>query len=356
MSRGNRRQLLRFLRNVRGEARSRRALVSAALGAVALWGSDARADAPSSDEWLHVEGECPSAGRIKAELLRLVPPERRGVLEGARIVVRDQGDTYRVSVTSEVASAERRYDNPERECERRARFAAVFSVVTLLPPELGDESGTADEPFVSEPTPAKVNVPTPSREPTESVAADGAAPHEQDARDAEWGELTVGFGAVLAPESPRSPKMRGTPLYAQALLGGASWWGFVAAEFLPSTSFEFLDVRGELRRTSLYAGVRHWVLRDAVGLGVELGAVGSFDRVRGEGLVSVAEATTTFSVGARGRVAVEYPSAWRLRPYAAGQATWYPAAPALRLAPRGDVAELPTWWLGAEVGLAWGFN
>ncbi len=353
MYRGNRWQPLRFLPSLRSIAPFPRVRASAVLAVGLLVARGASAQSPSSDEWLSVEGECPSAARLKAEVLRLVPPERRSVLDSARIVVRDQGDTYRVSVTSDAANAERRYDNPERECDRRARFAAVFSVVTLLPPELGEEPDMSPEPSESESAAA------PSQNLTRSVESPQEPPAEPAVGESpreEWLELAVGFGAVLAPESPHSPKVSGTPLAAHVLVGVDAWAAVVGAEVLPPTSFQFLDVGGELSRVSVLAGARHWLWPNPVKLGLELGAVGSFDRVQGEGLVSVAEASTAFSFGVRGRVTVEYPAAWALRPYAALNGTWYPAPPSLVVAPRGDVAELPTWWLGAELGIALGVD
>jgi hypothetical protein len=315
----------------------------------------ARAEAPAPDEWLLVEGECPSPERLKAEVLRLVPPERRSVLDTARIVVRDSGDTYRVSVTSDVGKAERRYDNPERECDRRARLAAVFSVVTLLPPELGEEpEATTDWP-AREPAAGSLPVqPRPSE--TSPEPPTHAEPIVDEAARDEWLELEAGFGATLAPESPHSPKVSGTPITAHVLVGADRWAALLGAEVLPPTSFQFLEVGGELRRVSVVAGARHWLWRRPVGLGVELGAVGSFDQVQGEGLVSVVDASSTFSLGVRGRIVVEYPSAWQFRPYAALHGTWYPTAPSLVVAPRGDIAELPAWWLGAEVGISLGFD
>jgi hypothetical protein len=351
MYRGNRWQPLRFLPSVRSLAGARSVWGGAVLALSVLGAGAAHADVPAPEPWLFVEGECPSTERLRAEVLRLVPPDRRSVLDSARIVVRDLGDTYRVSVTSDVASAERRYDNPERECERRARFAAVFSVVTLLPPELGEEPEASPEPLASEPTAVSSPDPQGATEPP----AQEELTHAEPPRD-EWLELEAGFGVTLAPESPHSPKVSGTPLTAHVLVGADHWAGLVGAELLPPTSFQFLDVLGELSRASVLLGARHWVWRRPVGLGVELGAVGSFDRVQGEGLVSVADATTAFSLGVRGRVAVESPAAWQLRPYAAVHGTWYPAPPSLVVAPRGDVAELPAWWLGAELGIALGFD
>ncbi len=353
MYRGNRWQPLRFLPNVRSIAPLPSVWASAVFALGLLVPRGASAQTPSSDEWLSVEGECPSAARLKAEVLRLVPLERRSVLDTARIVVRDQGDTYRVSVTSDAANAERRYDNPERECERRARFAAVFSVLTLLPPELGEEPEPSIEPPEPQPI-ADASQAQAGRDESRGESPEEPAFDEPPRR--EWLELAAGFGAALAPESPHSPEVSGIPLAAHVLFGADDWAAVVGAEVLPPTSFQFLELRGELSRVSVLAGARRWLWSRPVKLGVELGAVGAFDRVQGEGLVSVAEATTAFSLGGRARVTVEYPAAWAVRPYAALHGTWYPAPPSLVVAPRGDVAELPTWWLGAELGIALGVD
>ncbi len=366
MCRGNRRQPQRFLAVACGRAGLFRAF-SSGLVALLLGGAPgARAHASSAGEWLVVSGACPRGERVREELLRLVPPERRHVLEAARIFVTDGGDTYRVSIESEISSAERLYDNPERECDRRARFAAVFSVVTLLPPELDEEPASSElEPSTSlealkpeaprRGAAAAANDDTPS---DEGAARDEPTTPDEEAgtgREAAPGRalLELGFGAAWAPETPSSPRVMGAQLGARALLSGDEWAALVGVEWLPETSFQYLDVRGSLERGSALLGARRWLHRSPVGVGVELSVVGSFERVVGDGLVSVAEPSTTWSWGGRGRFVVESPSAWRVRPFVAGAVTWYPSPTPLVVEPRGAVATLPKVWLGGEIGIAW---
>ena len=82
----------------------------------------------------------------------------------AAVDVADAGDTYRVRLTVSNTQRVRVYRDVARDCEQRARFAAVFVVLTLMPPELLIE--TPKLPAAEPPSPEPVR---PSRRPRSSL-------------------------------------------------------------------------------------------------------------------------------------------------------------------------------------------
>lgn len=116
--------------------------VAAVVGTVArVTGAAASADAtperPPSAPEISSTGSCPSADTIWTAMATLVP---KGALDAlprsASVDVADLGETYRVRLTTGNNQRVRVYRDLARDCEQRARFAAVFVVLTLMPPEL----------------------------------------------------------------------------------------------------------------------------------------------------------------------------------------------------------------------------
>jgi hypothetical protein len=95
------------------------------------------AERPPSAPEITSTGACPSADAIWTAMSSLVPS---GALESlpraAAVDVADAGETYRVRLTVSNTQRVRVYRDVARDCEQRARFAAVFVVLTLMPPEL----------------------------------------------------------------------------------------------------------------------------------------------------------------------------------------------------------------------------
>ncbi|HZL17205.1 MAG TPA: hypothetical protein VFG23_05625, partial [Polyangia bacterium] len=84
-----------------------------------------------------VDGVCPRLDTLSAAVTALIPRGDLSVLPGSTAVqVADLGDSYRVRVDAEGVSRVRIFRDVGHDCQQRARFAAVFIVLTLLPPEL----------------------------------------------------------------------------------------------------------------------------------------------------------------------------------------------------------------------------
>src|SRR5947207_1672920 len=85
---------------------------------------------PSADQ-------CPLPSAVASETWKLTPADRRDVFENlSDVLIEDLGASYRVVITTPEGTTTRTYPGPDRECARRARFAAVFIVLTLMPPEV----------------------------------------------------------------------------------------------------------------------------------------------------------------------------------------------------------------------------
>ena len=86
----------------------------------------------------------------------LVPRGALGALpRSASVDVADLGETYRVRLTTGNNQRVRVYRDLARDCEQRARFAAVFVVLTLMPPELLIDSPPKLPPTEPEITPPR---------------------------------------------------------------------------------------------------------------------------------------------------------------------------------------------------------
>ena len=105
------------------------ALVARSVTALAAPGGVQRPptiERPASAPEITSTGSCPSADAIWTAMSSLVPS---GALESlpraAAVDVADAGDTYRVRLTVSNTQRVRVYRDVARDCEQRARFAAV---------------------------------------------------------------------------------------------------------------------------------------------------------------------------------------------------------------------------------------
>src|ERR1041384_665280 len=130
----------------------------------ALWAAPASGQVPEKrDEpappaaFVFGSVECPDPKTVQQAVLSLIPPERHSLLaRGVRVELEDLGDSYRVTVWKDGASGKKSYSDAARECDGRARFAAVCTGLTLMPPELGVEPLVNPEPE-PKPEPPKPN-------------------------------------------------------------------------------------------------------------------------------------------------------------------------------------------------------
>ena len=84
-----------------------------------------------------VNGTCPNAEAIWAAVASIVPAKDLDrFAAAARVEISDLGDSYRVSVNAKGIDRLRVYRDLAHDCDHRARFAAVFVVLTLMPPDV----------------------------------------------------------------------------------------------------------------------------------------------------------------------------------------------------------------------------
>ena len=108
---------------------------------------------------ISVDGDCPGERAIDQAITALIPRGVMGLPESARVAVEDQGETYRVGIDLLGVTHARLFRDSARDCEQRARFAAVLTVVTLLPPELPPRPVLP--PPLEPPRPPAVSAPPP---------------------------------------------------------------------------------------------------------------------------------------------------------------------------------------------------
>src|SRR5688572_16775150 len=80
------------------------------------------------------ESQCPSPDAVDGEVLKLVPPDKQqGVAGGVTVEIIDLGDSFRIEIERDgVEVGARTHSDPDRDCDKRGRFAALFVALTLM--------------------------------------------------------------------------------------------------------------------------------------------------------------------------------------------------------------------------------
>jgi hypothetical protein len=314
----------------------RRAALARALPfaiAVASIASTARAEdnAPTPTTAI---GTCPSAEQTDAEVLSLIPDERRAVLEGIQIDVEDLGPSYRVTVLVSGEKTERTYSDPRRDCEQRARFAAVFAALTLMPPQLGEREHAPPPPAAPPPPPVVRRAPPPPSPKPEplvrlevAAAIDSAAPLPHEAR------ATLVGGEL------------------SGALGRGEWAVGLALGYFARSRFDLDGLDGTLERLPGLAFGRWRHSTDHFDFSTDLGAGATVVRAASKGLlVNHIQIHPEPELFARAQLAWNVGSI--VSPFIGARVTWAPAAYRIAVAPRGEIGSLPHLWLGGMLGLS----
>jgi hypothetical protein len=313
-----------------------------AIAGIALASGSAAALEPLEPSLVDGTGSCPappSVNRAFAELLSeqarlLLPPK-------ARITVDDRGGVFTVSVTAEGKNASRAYADAERDCERRVRFAAVFAVTTLRPPELAlAAEPPADEPPKvgrRKPRPAPPPPPPPRRpaEPTPSVRLELGA----------FGEI----GVHLA--EPSHASSWGGEL--RAALGRGAYAMTLGVAYVPQAKLTAPELDVDLARVGASVGARAAMLEKPLALALDAALVGVLERFEGTGLYAPAR-ESAFELGFRAGLVAALRRARGVHPFAGLHVAYFPSPREIITAPRGVVAHTPLLWTGATLGVALG--
>jgi hypothetical protein len=287
-------------------------------------------------------GICPSAERTWTAMTLLVPKDALDQLpRTAEVEVTDLGETYRVRLVSGGVERVRVYRDLARDCEQRARFAAVFVVLTLMPPELLIESPRLPPPAELPPPAATPQPPPPPPEPPPR-------------------RLLLEAGALLdaAPALGSAPRMIAVGGELRAIVGGMGGAGLAAVVGVglqPRIGFTVGALRGHQRRLPLDAGVR---VRRPVGpieLAGELGLAAAVFSAEGES-PAIPKQAVRLDLGLRGGLVLRLarPRA-RIAPVLSLHGMFFPRTYELATTPQGVLGHTPAVWLGATAGVSASF-
>lgn len=277
--------------------------------------------------------QCPAPEAVDVEFFELVPPDRLHELSaGADVEVIDLGDGFRVDVKKASGEVESRtHSDPERDCEARSRFAALFMALTLMPPEVRKDP--LREQYHAE---TKVSAPPPEPEPE---------PVPDLAR--------IELSAVIeyAPAVLGAPKLLSPGGELRVALGRGPVAGTLAIGYLPKSDFALGPFEGQSTRLPASAGVRLKSDTGRLELALDLGVLVGLERLEGKSSLVVREETTV-EVGARSGVVLSYRALPALSPFVGVCASVVPFPREIAFLPRGVVGNTPHLWLGASAGLA----
>jgi hypothetical protein len=274
---------------------------------------------------------CPTAAAVAAETWALTPAHQRAVLDELRDVqIEDLGATYRIVVTTAKGTKERIYQGPERDCEKRARFVAVFVVLTLMPPE----GQLPDATIAETPSPAtsKPNL-GPDLIAQRLFRLEVAAMSEQG----------------LKLDGTNGVRYFGGSL--RALMGRGVLMPALGVSYAALGHFDTGDVQGDLARAAAHAGLRARVRASGWELGAEADAVLVTSRATATNLLHPTS-DSGIELGVEAALLVAVPTKIFIEPFLATAVRWIPLPHGLTALPRGEVGVLPHLWIGASAGVA----
>lgn len=306
---------------------------------------------------------CPEASAVAKEAIRLTPPGQRSIYEsGVRVQLNDLGDRYAVRIFAPGLLAEKTYLDPARDCVRRTTFAAVMVLMTLMPPQLAqqtaesEDEGSLGEPSASGQAQQKAANPTPngrSISPGALVLRRHSFTTQTLPSRRSWLRLSLGPSATWAPPVFDALSATSLGMAFKGSVGRGSLSPFVAASFAMPSDFVLKGISGTIRRWPISVGLdwRPWV--SAIDLRATLGIVTALERIRGEDLATVHEQTAV-EFGARAGASVAY-GRGLVAPFLAWYLDLYPQPKQIRALPRGDLGTTPALeiWVsaGAQLGL-----
>ncbi len=290
-------------------------LTAVAAGAVS---SRAHAAVPSPFS-IATQGVCPSAERVAMELRTILPALDVTTTSAATADVVLAESEAGVSVT--VLGAQRDFADPARQCEDRAKQAAVFIALTLDPLRL----------------PAIIPVP----------AAPAVSP------------LPVAWDLEVGPMLAVSPW---STLVTTPISGGGSLrlrWGrllsLTAGATVLSSSLEYPNARARELLIPLDAGGRVTWAANSWDVAFELSASLAPAHLRGEGL-DLTESGWRVELGARSALLARWWITRRLGVMVSESGLLWPRPVRLKVGGVGEVGRTPSFWLGSQLGLVLRLN
>jgi len=286
------------------------------------------------------ESTCPSRDGVERALAELASHEpsapRFDERARASVVLEDRGESFRVTIDAR----SRDYADAERDCERRARLAAVYIALVLTGEDEPSATGEqAPSPATEASSPRKTEAPptVPERPRTESRDArfsiDAAARVAFSPSDAALVVLPgAEVGAAFMPDRLGARLAVAVPFSQGTLAVGAATARFA--------------------RYPLSLAARYRIRAAHFALLLDAGLESALVRVSREDGTS---ASTRFDFGARA-------GAWlglatpRVSPFLSALVEVVPVRFPLALEPDGVVAKTPLLWLGATAGVSVAFD
>lgn len=308
--------------------------------------------------------ECPSRDMVTIAVRGLLNQSHVEVPDlESKFEIRDHGQTYSVTAHGRT----RDYDDEGRDCIRRARVAAVFVALTLVPPDIyaPDQTSLDDVPTAatSEPAPPPpvpptrptVTAPIPTKLP-QPVRKSTPLPSEAriaNTPDNHW-QFGIELGALgtTAPRSEQSLTALGAEM--RFVLTRPNW-GIVLGGVITTGDESTLGTSTvSQKRVPFDLGLRlNWDnswLTSALDLGPTF-AVLQLQQSTPPGSPS----STTVEVGARA-AATGLVGHSTTRPFIRGFTEFLPFTHDLAVEPRGTIGRTSRFWLGVSIGLAVVFN
>jgi hypothetical protein len=282
--------------------------------------------AASSPPAVAVTGACPGADAVTAALTSALGNEAGRQLAVAPKVT-DDGDGFSVTALGQT----RRYADPARDCDERARAAAVFIALALNPPvlPLAPESGIQG-----------------GAAPPTAVAAAGAAAAPASQR---WLDLAVAARFDSGPGAATSAAFG----FELGAVVGWRWLGVAATAGIlaPSDStISSVTVRQQRFPLSVALTARHGISPRLAAAGAMGVALVPFT-VRGQSL-DPASQSTRLDAGVRLAFALRLLATPRLAPFIGLHAELFPRAYQLDVAQLGTIGSTGRLWVGASAGLS----
>ncbi|HEY4106685.1 MAG TPA: hypothetical protein VGM44_22445 [Polyangiaceae bacterium] len=301
----------------------------------------AAAETPDeAQEFTFGVGQCPEPAAVEREVLRLIPPERHALVErDVRIDLDDLGDSYRVTVSNAGTSVKKSYADPARDCDSRARFAAVFAVLTVMPPELGAE-------------PPKPKPPPAPPEPPPMPIAPRALPVPEALPP--LARIELGGLVAYAPPLASAPELVAPGAELRVALGRGSLAATLAIAYLARSKFVLDDVHGDITTLPASAGVRLSSEFAALRVSADLDLLALTELVHATDL-ALTRTNRALELGARAGVVLSYPAGRGVAPFIGAFAWVVPAPRDISALPQGTVGNLPYLRLGGSAGVAFGF-
>lgn len=324
---------------------------------------------------------CPRAEDVQAEIVRLVPRRELSRLEPpVRIRLDDEGPSYVVRVFDGTTETERTHRDEGRHCASRARFAAVFAVLRLMPPEAlvsseqpatrdVDEAAAAggrqteEEPPHTDTTPSTTSAPQGNADVdansdanSDAAAEPPTAPSERQAErtagpsvaaSARYSWMTPVGGAIeyLAP---------GVEAHLTIPIGGDRWMPVVAAgvDFPQRVEIAEPGIGGSVWGGDWGLGLRYLDPKHQVVPWFEGLLLGRVARWSGQELL---ENRASWQLSPGFRLAAGLGLRWGrvLVPCIEARGAWYPISSAVTAQPGGSIGRTATLELGIAAGAWW---